>query len=86
METEDKVSDLEKLIEDAARECSETDADYQAILPILMRKFLPLLEVGQRMPHDYGPSFDVAKNSFRCEPDCPRCAWDAAWEKAKGKS
>ena len=84
------MSDMEKLLRDVLFDAMSTVFIENMISlkhaeDVIKERLLPLLEAGQAMPHDHSPSFDVAKNSFRCEPDCPRCAWDAALEKAKGK-
>lgn len=59
------MSDLETLLELVARECSETTADYDDILPKLKRRLLPLLEAGDNMYYEEYGEADATIGSFR---------------------
>ena len=74
------MSDLEKLLEEIERDYWYQDGDErESLLNMLKRRLLPLLEAGQamRVRLDY--------NTALPQDIQAREAWDAAWEKAKGK-
>jgi hypothetical protein len=61
------MSEMEKLLDRVAAECSETTADYEAIRVILKRRLLSLLDAGEAMRNDW--------HQFGSQP---KEAWDAA--------
>jgi len=77
------MSDLEKLLEDVARELSGACQDARGLgydcdeahERVIRKRLLPLLEAGQAMH----------RHIRNGEPNSGTAAWDAALEKAKGK-
>ena len=77
------MSDLEKLLEDVAREYWKQASipllpHQETVLGIMRRRLLPLLEAGQAMRENFWKELDDTS------PDIPG-QWDAALEKAKEK-